>query len=87
MHTFIAYPAATGLATSAAVFGRGLAGSARHLIEGDDTRAGTRALSAPGILAHAATAAMALDVVAGAVDLVSDVLGYSSDSQHDRKAA
>lgn len=90
MNAFIAYLGATGLVTSAAMVGRGLVRSARHLLEGEYAQAGTQALSAlaaPMMLAHAATAAMVLDFIAGAIELVGDVLADTPNDQQARQAA
>jgi hypothetical protein len=78
----VGYLIATGLVTTAAMVGRGLIRSARHLAEGRYPEAGTQALAAvvaPAMLAHAATAAVVLDVLSNANALVEDVLEMAPD--------
>ena len=80
MYPLFGYLAATGLVTSAAVVGRGLVRSIRHLADGEYGKAGAQALSAlaaPVLLAQAATAAMVLEAVAGANEVVGSVLDGS----------
>lgn len=84
------YLVTSGLVVAASVVGRGLVRSARHLSEGRFAEAGTQvlsALAAPALLAHAATAVLVCDVIAGASDLVGDVIDSTPESWHDREAA
>src|SRR4051812_21038784 len=83
------YLAAAGVATNAAVMGRGLVRAARSAAGGDLRGAAVEALgalAAPVALSYAATANLLLDVVGGAADLVRPVL-HEGDPEGGRCAA
>jgi hypothetical protein len=85
----LGYLAGSGLATSAAVVGRGLVRAARSAAGGDLRGAAVEtlgALAAPVALSYAATTNLLLDVVGGAADLVRPVL-HEGDPEGERSAA
>jgi hypothetical protein len=85
----VGYLAAAGVATNAAVVGRGLVRAARSAAGGNLREAAVEtlgALAAPVALSYAATTSLLLDVVGGAADLVRPVL-HEADSQSERNAA
>src|SRR5262249_46178295 len=85
----VSYLAGSGLATNAAVVGRGLVRAARGAAGGHLREAAVEtlgALAAPIALSYAATASLLLDVVGGAADLVRPVL-HEADLEGERQAA
>ena len=85
----VGYLAAAGVATNAAVVGRGLVRAARSAAAGNLGDAAVEALGAvvaPVALSYAATAAL-LDVVDGAGDLVRPVLQEADPEGVERHAA
>jgi hypothetical protein len=85
----VGYLAAAGVATNAAVVGRGLVRAARSAVGGDLRGAAVEtlgALAAPVALSYVATANLLLDVVGGAADLVRPVL-HEGDPGGERQAA
>jgi hypothetical protein len=86
----VGYLAAAGLATNAAVVGRGLVRAARSAAAGNLGDAAVEALGAavaPVALSYAATAALLMDVVDGAGDLVRPVLQEVDLEMTERHAA
>jgi hypothetical protein len=86
----VGYLAAAGLATNAAVMGRGLVRAARSAAAGNLGDAAVEALGAvvaPVALTYAATAALLLDVVDGAGGLVRPVLREADPEGVGRHAA
>jgi hypothetical protein len=86
----VGYLAAAGVATNAAVVGRGLVRAARSAAAGNLGDAAVEtlgALVAPVAMAYSATAALLLDVVDGAGDLVRPVLGEADLERSERQAA
>ena len=86
----VGYLAAAGVATNAAVVGRGLARAARSAAGGDLRGAAVEALGAvvaPVAMSYAATASLLMDVVAGASGLVRPVLREGDSAEADRHAA
>src|SRR5262249_48726755 len=72
----VGYLAAAGVATTAAVVGRGLVRAARSAVSGNLREAAVEtlgALAAPVALSYAATSALVMDVIGGAADLVRPV--------------
>jgi hypothetical protein len=85
----VGYLAAAGVATNAAVMGRGLARAARSAVSGDLREAAVEtlgALAAPVALSYAATSALVMDVLGGAADLVAPML-HGGDPDGERQAA
>src|SRR5262245_7474526 len=86
----VGYLAAAGLATNAAVVGCGLVRAARSAASGDLGDAAVEALGAvvaPVAMSYAATAALLMDVVGGASDLVRPVLHQADPAGAERYAA
>ena len=86
----VGYLAAAGVATNAAVAGRGLVRAARSAAAGNLGDAAVEALGAvvaPVALSYAATAALLLDVVDGAGGLVRPVLHEADPERVERHAA
>ena len=86
----VGYLAAAGLATNAAVVGRGLVRAARSAAAGNLGDAAVEALGAvvaPVAMTYAATAALLLDVVDGAGNLVRPVLQEADPEGVERHAA
>ena len=84
------YLAAAGVATNAAVVGRGLVRAARSAAAGNLGDAAVEALGAvvaPVALTYAATASLLMDVVDGAGDLVRPVLQKADPEGVERHAA
>jgi len=74
----LAYMAGTGIATNAAVIGRGLVRAARTTIEGEYWEAAVEALgslAAPALMAFGSITGLCRDVVAVAQELTAPVLG------------
>ena len=85
----VGYLAAAGVATNAAILGRGLVRAARSAVSGDLREAAVEtlgALAAPVALSYGATSALVMDVLGGAADLVRPVL-HEGDSEGERQAA
>jgi hypothetical protein len=85
----VGYLAAAGVATNAAVVGRGLVRAARSAVGGDLRAAAVEALgalAAPVAMSYAATSALVMDVLGGAADLVRPVLD-EGDPEGERRAA
>jgi hypothetical protein len=85
----VGYLAAAGVATSAAVVGRGLVRAARSAAGGNLREAAVEAfgaLAAPVAMSYAATSALVLDILGGAADLVRPVL-HEGDPEGERQAA
>ena len=85
----VGYLAAAGVATNAAVMGRGLVRAARSAVGGNLRGAAVEtlgALAAPVALSYAATSALVMDVLGGAADLVRPVL-HEGDPGGERQAA
>src|SRR5262245_33590676 len=86
----VGYLAAAGVATNAAVVGRGLVRAARSAAAGNLGDAAVEALGAavaPVAMTYAATAALLLDVVDGAGGLVRPVLREAEPEGVGRYAA
>ena len=86
----VGYLAAAGVATNAAVVGRGLVRAARSAAAGNLGDAAVEALSAvaaPVAMSYAATAALLMDVIDGAGDLIRPVLHEADPEGVGRHAA
>ena len=86
----VGYLAAAGLATNAAVVGRGLVRAARSAAAGNLSDAAVEALGAvvaPVAMSYAAAASLLMDVVDGAGDLVRPVLQEVDLEMTERHAA
>jgi hypothetical protein len=86
----VGYLAAAGLATNAAVVGRGLVRAARSAAAGNLSDAAVEALGAvvaPVAMSYAAAASLLMDVVGGAGDLVRPVLCEADLEMTERHAA
>jgi hypothetical protein len=87
---FVGYLAASGLATSAAVVGRGLVGSARLASQGQYREAGLLALATvatPAVMVQAATTELVLDVIDAARELSGKALAEAEPTPHADQAA
>jgi hypothetical protein len=86
----LTYLAGNGLATNAAVVGRGLVRSGRLAVAGNFKEAALQAAAAaaaPALMTYAATCALVLEVVDGAADLVGPVLAEGTAWVPERRAA
>jgi hypothetical protein len=86
----VGYLAAAGLATNAAVVGRGLVRAARRAAAGNLGDAAVEALGAvvaPVEMSYTATASLLRDVVDGAGDLIRPVLQEADPEGVERHAA
>jgi hypothetical protein len=86
----VGYLAAAGVATNAAVMGRGLVRAARSAAAGNLGEAAVEALGAvvaPVAMTYAATASLLMEVVDGAGDLVRPVLREAEPERVERHAA
>jgi hypothetical protein len=86
----VGYLAAAGVATNAAVVGRGLVRAARSAAAGNLGDAAVEALGAvvaPVALTYVATASLVMEVVSGAGGLVRPVLGEVDPEAAERHAA
>jgi hypothetical protein len=87
---FVGYLAAAGLATNAAVVGRGLVASARLASQGQYREAGLLALAAvaaPAVMVQVATTEMVLDVIDAARELSGKPLAVAELAPHAEEAA
>jgi hypothetical protein len=88
--TLVGYLAAAGLATNAAVVGRGLVGSARLASRGRYREAGLLALAAvaaPAVMVQAATTELVLDVIDAARELSGQTLAVAEPTPPVEEAA
>jgi hypothetical protein len=86
----VGYLAAAGVATNAAVVGRGLVRAARSAAGGnfrDAVIEAVGAVVAPVAMSYMATANLLMDVVGGAGNLVLPVLNQAEPAQAERHAA
>jgi hypothetical protein len=87
---FVGYLAVTGLATNAAVVGRGLVGSARLAAQGRLAEAGARALAAvasPAVMAAASAGDLVGEVMDAALELSGQALRAAGPTLHGHRAA
>ena len=86
----IGYLAAAGLATTVAVVGRGLVGSARLAAQGQFAEAGTQALAAvaaPAVMVQASALDLIGEVIDSARELSGQVLEATRTALHSDEAA
>ena len=79
----LAYVAGSGTVTNTAVVGRGLLRAAGRAASGRVREAATEALAAlaaPALMSYAATAALVMDAVDGAMELARPVLQDAADA-------
>ncbi len=87
---FVGYLAAAGLATNAAVVGRGMVASVRLASQGQYREAGLQALAAvaaPAVMVQAATTELVLDVIDAARELTVKPLAVAEPTPHAEEAA
>jgi hypothetical protein len=87
---FVGYLAAAGLATNAAVVGRGVVASARLASRGQYREAGllaVAAVAAPAVMVQAATTELVLDVIDAARELSGKPPAVAEPTPHADQAA
>jgi hypothetical protein len=86
----LAYLAGSGMATNAAVVGRGLVQAARTAVGGDYGEAAVKvlgSLAAPALMCYESITGLCLDVAAVAQDLVDPVLAEVIEARMPARAA